>query len=450
MTKPVHAITIPDLIDPPQVQIPDKHHTDACCQECYNRTKRPLQVAYPSPTEKRMRLEDDTIRQDFDFDSPFDGVPISPITPKSPYLYPNPLERPIIPLKRKTVEAPRLPVQVLPIIISDNGKREWELIKLLGKGGCGEVFLGRELHTLTSEVVAIKIIKDRKQFQSELNTMKMLNAHSLGRGSLLLIVGYTPKLILACRKRKTLIMEYLSDTLASRFEQCGFRFSLKTICMIAINLVIVDLSQMTLVRDFNQKTNQAHVDIKPSNICTSANGKDLYLIDFGYSTSPMVKLPGQTGTPLFMACELQTIGATCNLLLTIDPSIQDDYESIGYVLMYLIVGGKKGLPWGGLRTHKDIALAKNDNMINHFCASLIGTEYEPLIQPLASYLFVTRDRARPFTVIEFDALYQQFYDTLHFSGYTYDKLFDWCDAESSTRGTSSSVTFVGEQFYMKG
>ncbi len=68
---------------------------------------------------------------------------------------------------------------------------------------------------------------------------------------------------------------------------------------------------MSLVRDFNEKTGQAHVDIKPSNFCTSRNGRDLFLIDFGYSTPPHVKLPGQTGTPLFMACNLQTIGATC-------------------------------------------------------------------------------------------------------------------------------------------
>lgn len=72
---------------------------------------------------------------------------------------------------------------------------------------------------------------------------------------------------------------------------------------------------MSLTRDFNQKTGHVHVDIKPSNICTSQDGRDLYLIDFGYSTSPMVKLPGQTGTPLFMSYHLQTIGATCIFLL---------------------------------------------------------------------------------------------------------------------------------------
>jgi serine/threonine protein kinase len=68
---------------------------------------------------------------------------------------------------------------------------------------------------------------------------------------------------------------------------------------------------MTLTRDFNEKTGQAHVDLKPSNICTSDTGKELFLIDFGYATSPLVKLPGQTGTPLFMSWTLQTIGATC-------------------------------------------------------------------------------------------------------------------------------------------
>merc|ERR1719223_2047636 len=110
---------------------------------------------------------------------------------------------------------------------------------------------------------------------------------------------------------------------------------------------------MLLVREFSSRTGCVHVDIKPSNICCSKDGRDIYLIDFGYSTSPLVKLPGQTGTPLFMATQLQKIGATF-------PSIQDDFESIGYVLMFLLGGGKKGLPWGHLRTHQDIAAMKND------------------------------------------------------------------------------------------
>jgi len=34
----------------------------------------------------------------------------------------------------------------------------------------------------------------------------------------------------------------------------------------------------------------------------------IYLIDFGYATAPNVKLPGQTGTPLFMSQAIQSQG----------------------------------------------------------------------------------------------------------------------------------------------
>lgn len=199
---------------------------------------------------------------------------------------------------------------------------------------------------------------------------------------------------------------------------------------------------MSLVRDFNEKTGQAHVDIKPSNLCTSLDGKDLYLIDFGYSTSPLIKLPGQTGTPLFMACDLQTIGATCIHQSNLDPSIQDDFESIGYVLMFLIGGGKKGLPWGGLRTHKEIAAGKNDDTIHRFCASLVGSEFEPLAQTLATFLFVTRDRSCEFVSMDYSNLYSDWEGVLAANGFVNDKCYDWVEQDclNSSLTLMNSVT----------
>ena len=70
--------------------------------------------------------------------------------------------------------------------------------------------------------------------------------------------------------------------------------------------------------------------MKPSNFCIGKDGKELHLIDFGYSTSPNTKLPGQTGTPLFMSWSIQAIGNTY-------PSWLDDLESIGYVLMVIFM-----------------------------------------------------------------------------------------------------------------
>eukprot|EP00842_Homolaphlyctis_polyrhiza_P000250 jgi/Hompol1/1225/HPOL_002671-RA len=247
--------------------------------------------------------------------------------------------------------------------------------------------------------------QDKKQFLEELNTMRLLNSHKLGR-------GLTPRLICACRKRRAIVMDCYADTIAARFEKCNFKFSLKTIIMLL-------LSMMERSREFYERTGQVHVDLKPSNFCTSRDGRKLILIDFGYSTAPRTRLPGQTGTPLFMSWTIQTLGATF-------PCWQDDLESLGYVVMFFLCGGKRGLPWGGLRTHRDIAAAKSDQTLHAFCTGLLGTEYEPLAQPLYTYLFVTRDRMRSFEMNDFDMLYRMFENILAHCGYVNDAYYDWC------------------------
>jgi len=397
------------------------------------KNKRKIEEEYPSPVqEKKLCLHERQFELEIpitDFGTKARKSPLSPAFPRPklavalpelPKKLPHKL--PAGPVTKKGLK--KEPSTPLPAkLLSDNGKRSWELFRSIGKGGCGEVYLARENTVVNSgEVasshVAVKIIKDRKQFQSELNTMKTLHGHRFGR-------GYTPRLITAVRKKKTLVMEYLSETVAARFDKCFHKFSIKTICMLALNM-------MTLVRDFNEKTGQAHVDIKPSNICTSSSGKDLYLIDFGYSTSPLIKLPGQTGTPLFMACSLQTIGAAF-------PSFLDDFESIGYVIMFFIAGGKKGLPWGGLRTHKEIAAAKNDRAIHEFCSNLAGTEYEPIAQTLATFLYVTRDRSQPFTDMDYGNLYGVWETALNCLGFENDKIYDWVEYEDSSLTLLNSI-----------
>jgi hypothetical protein len=197
-----------------------------------------------------------------------------------------------------------------------------------------------------------------------------------------------------------------------------------------------------LTKDFTYKTGHIHVDIKPSNICIGQNGRDLYLIDFGYSTSPLAKLPGQTGTPLFMSYHLQVIGATCIAYLNIDPTIQDDCESLAYVLMFLIAGGKKALPWGSLRNHKDIAAAKSDENIIDFLDSLVATEYEPIIPTLSNFIFISRDRTRPFTWSEHQMLYRSFESLLHYCGWVNDGCYDWLEPDNKFSISSNSQTTI--------
>lgn len=297
-------------------------------------------------------------------------------------------------------------------IYSENSKRKWLILGPLGKGGCGDVYLAQEVSnqkngdTPIGETVAIKKIADRKQFLSELKTMKILNTHQYGRGN-------TPKLLSDCKKQKILIMEYLNDTLGNKFEKCQKKFSVKTIIMLAIDMLEIS-------KDFYMKTGHVHVDIKPSNYCTGKDDTTISLIDFGYSSLPNVRLPGPTGTPLFMALNVQSFGS-------VFPTWQDDLESIGYVLMFFIGGGKSGLPWGEHRTHLSISTSKLDkSMIPNFIQKLSQTEYSILASSLHEYLNLSRDRSFPFVPeLHFQKFMNIWRNLLCSLGLVYDRKFDW-------------------------
>lgn len=225
-------------IDVKNIMSPPDNFDLVYLPEYYQFQKRDAdKIAYPSPSDKRIRLED--------------GMELAPITnymppsPPGPYQFTqNPLPkatalRPIIKAKKPKASKTKTEIARPTHVISDDGKQIWELIKSIGKGGCGEVFLSKSINKSDSQFVAVKVIKvkyslnkERKQFNSEYNTMKILNTHTNGR-------GYTPKLLFACKKQKALIMEHLSETIAIKFENSNFKLSLKTILMLALNIVLV-------------------------------------------------------------------------------------------------------------------------------------------------------------------------------------------------------------------
>jgi hypothetical protein len=131
-------------------------------------------------------------------------------------------------------------------------------------------------------------------------------------------------------------------------------------------------------------------------------------------------------------------------VINVDPSVQDDFESIGYVIMFFLAGGKKGLPWGQLRTHADIAAAKNNQTIDDFCRQLYGTEYQPIAPALQNYLYVVRDKSRPFTWETFRVLYQEFENVLYSCGWSNDKCYDWVEEKQVMISSSCATVFVPE------
>ena len=136
-------------------------------------------------------------------------------------------------------------------------------------------------------------------------------------------------------------IELLGPSLEDLFVYCGRKLSLKTVLLIADQLV-------SRIQTFHEAT-YIHRDLKPENILIGMeeNAQTLYLIDFGLakrwknpSTNehiPYRDKKSLTGTARY---------ASANTHLGIEQSRRDDLEGAGYVILYLLKGE---LPWQGLR-----------------------------------------------------------------------------------------------------
>jgi serine/threonine protein kinase len=139
-------------------------------------------------------------------------------------------------------------------------------------------------------------------------------------------------------------MELLGKSLEEIFQIQQKKFSVKTVCMIGIQ--ILDRLQ------FIHNKNIIHRDIKPDNFVIGADFKNyiIYVLDFGLSKKYRSSRTHQhikfninkklTGTARY---------ASINALKGCEQSRRDDLEAIGYVLMYFLRGS---LPWQGLQVHK--------------------------------------------------------------------------------------------------
>lgn len=138
-----------------------------------------------------------------------------------------------------------------------------------------------------------------------------------------------------------LVMDLLGPSLEDEFNKCDRHFSLKTILLIADQMI----ARMQLMHS----RHLLHRDIKPANFVTNGNsGREdvVYSIDFGLSKIyrhpktkqhiPKTEGGSLMGTPRY---------ASVNNHLGVSQSRRDDLESVAYVLIYFLKGS---LPWQGL------------------------------------------------------------------------------------------------------
>jgi len=280
--------------------------------------------------------------------------------------------------------------------------------KKIGEGSFGVVFEGTNI--LNSQPVAIKF-EPRKseapQLRDEYRSYRTLNGtpgvpqvHYFGQEGL----------------HNVLVIDLLGPNLEDLFDMCGRKFTIKTVCMAAKQMV-------TRVQSIHEKS-LIYRDIKPDNFLIGVPGSKtantIHIIDFGMAKhyrDPKTKqhIPYRERKSLSGTARYMSI----NTHLGREQSRRDDLESLGHVFMYFLRGG---LPWQGLRAatnkqkYEKIGEKKQSTPIDELC--------EGFPEEFAIYMNYVRKLGFEETP-DYDFLRELFSKILKTLNEPEDGVFDW-------------------------
>ncbi|KAL1546603.1 Casein kinase 1-like protein 9 [Salvia divinorum] len=295
---------------------------------------------------------------------------------------------------------------------------KFKLGRKIGCGSFGELFLGVNIQS--GEEVAIKLepVKTKHPQLHYESKIYMLLQGGTGIPNL--------KWFGVEGEYSIMVIDLLGPSLEDLFNYCNRKFSLKTVLMLADQLI--NRVEYMHSRGF------LHRDIKPDNFLMGLGRKanQVYVIDFGLAKKyrdlqthkhiPYRENKNLTGTARY---------ASVNTHLGVEQSRRDDLESLGYVLMYFLRGS---LPWQGLKagTKKQ----KYDRISEKKMLTPIEVLCKSYPSEFISYFHFCRSlrfEDKP----DYSYLKRLFRDLFIREGYQFDYVFDWTMLKYPQIGSSS-------------
>ena len=247
---------------------------------------------------------------------------------------------------------------------------KYQLIRKLGQGSFGSIYQAQSKYSHKYYAVKLEEMKQNQfALEEESIFISYLNCPRIPK---LKTFGYSGSLII-------LVMELLGDSLDKLFDKFPSRkMSIRCVWNIAY--------QLLMIFEIIHNCNIIHRDIKPANVAIGYEGKSkfIYLLDFGlskkYRSSKTKKhFPFVQSHKLIGNARYSSI----NALNGGTQSRRDDLESLGYLLLYLLLGR---LPWQGHISHsKDDKYYKIREIKKNTTAAELCQGLPPQIQEYVEY-----------------------------------------------------------------
>lgn len=295
---------------------------------------------------------------------------------------------------------------------------KFKLGRKIGSGSFGELYLG--INIQSGEEVAIKL-ESAKTKHPQLHYESKIYMLLQGGTGIPNLKWFGVE-----NEYSVMVIDLLGPSLEDLFNYCNRKFSLKTVLMLADQLI--NRVEYMHSRGF------LHRDIKPDNFLMGLARKanQVYAIDFGLAKKyrdlqthkhiPYRENKNLTGTARY---------ASVNTHLGVEQSRRDDLESLGYVLMYFLRGS---LPWQGLKAgnkkqkYDRISEKKMLTPVEVLCKS-----YPSEFISYFHYCRSLRFEDKP----DYSYLKRLFRDLFIREGYQFDYIFDWTILKYPQIGASS-------------